>query len=173
MPQPTHRLALLLLAACGAQATQPGEPVRTAKQEPGACSVLKDPQAQSQAQALASATNVLEYEAAWRRAFPAAALGGMGAAEVRAVARAHMPEISRCYEAALAKVDEAKGRVVVRFVIDPQGNVPSAHLAADELGVEGVGCCVVQRVAAWTFPRPQGGYAIVEYPFTVRLSHGP
>ena len=176
MLQPIPRpwaLALLGLCACATQATQQREPVRAAKRESGACAAVRDAQAQSQAQALASATNILEYEAALRRAYPAAALGGIGAAEVRAVARAHMAEISQCYEAALAKVDEAKGRVVVRFAIDPQGRVPAAHVVADDLGVEGVGCCVVQRVAAWKFPSPEGGYAVVEYPFTVRVSHAP
>lgn len=138
----------------------------------GSCSALHDPLAQNEAHALASATNILEYEAAWRRAYPSAALGGIGAAEVRRVAHAHTAELSGCYEAALAKVEQAAGRVVVRFVIDPQGGVPAAHLAKDELGVAGVGCCLVQRVAAWKFPAPEGGgYAVVEYPFTVRIRH--
>lgn len=158
-------------AACGAEATQSSAPTHAPQPEEPRCAVLKDAAAQREAQSFAAASNILEYEAAFRRAYPAAALGGIGAAEVRAVVRAHTTELSACYEAALAQVDEASGRVSVRFVIDGQGHVAAAHLASDELGVPGVGCCLVQRVAAWTFPTVAGGFALVEYPFTVRLSH--
>jgi hypothetical protein len=160
-----------MLTACGAQTSQRSGTSPSPQRAAEHCAALPDPLAQSQAQALASAANIFEYEAAWRRVYPAAALGGIGAAEVRRVVHAHTADLSGCYEPALAKVDQAAGRVVVRFVIDPQGGVPAAHLAKDELGVEGVGCCLVQRVAAWKFPAPEGGYAVVEYPFTVRLSH--
>jgi TonB family protein len=158
-------------AACGAHATQPTPQTPVARDD-GACAQLNDPQAQPQAAALAAATNVLEYEAAWKQAYPAAALGGIAPAEIRTVVREHTDELRGCYAQALAKVGQASGRVVVRFVIEPQGRVAAAHVAKNELGLPGVGCCVVQRVAAWRFPAPrEGGYAVVEYPFTVRLSH--
>jgi len=164
-------LLALLAAACGSQSAQQRVTSPGPERE-GPCARVTDPRAQAHAAALAGAGNILEYEAAWKRAYPAAALGGIGAAEVKSVVRAHTDELRRCYEKALAGVDSASGRVVVRFVIEPAGTVPAAHVAQDELGVPGVGCCLVEHVVGWKFPPPrEGGYAVIEYPFTVRLSH--
>ena len=168
---PRLPLWLVLCAACGSHAAEQPSPAHAPTGD-GSCARLNDTAAESHAAALAVATNVLEYEAAWKQVHPTAALGGLGAAEIRSVVRAHTAELRGCYEQALAQVEQAEVRVVVRFVIDPAGQVATAHLAPSELGMAGVGCCVVQRVAAWRFPQPrEGGYAVVEYPFTVRLSH--
>lgn len=164
-------LMIMLCAACGSRASEQPSPTHAPTGD-GSCARLNDAAAESHAPALAAATNVLEYEAAWKQVHPAAALGGLGAAEIRRVVHEHTDELRTCYEQALSQVDQAQVRVVVRFVIDPAGRVATAHLAPSELGMAGVGCCVVQRVAAWRFPQPrEGGYAVVEYPFTVRLSH--
>ena len=161
-----------LCAACGSQSAQPRAPTHAVVAEETCTAQISDAQAQAHAQAFERAKNILEYEAAWKRAYPSAAAGSIGAAEVRAVARAHTEDLRRCYESALSNVDSASGRVVVRFVIDPRGKVAAANLAQNDVGIPGVGCCVVRRLAAWSFPAPkEGSYAIVEYPFTVRLSH--
>lgn len=66
---------------------------------------------------------------------------------------------------------ESGGRVVVRFVIDRRGGVPSVSLGASELHAPQLGCCVVKRVAQWTFPRPRdASFVVVEYPFVVHLA---
>jgi TonB family protein len=164
-------LWLVLCAACGSRAAEQPPPTHAATGD-GSCAQLNDAAAVPHAAALAAANNVLAYEAAWKQVHPAAALGGLGAAEIRGVVREHTDELRVCYEQALSRVEQAQVRVVVRFVIDPDGHVATAHLAPSELGMAGVGCCVVQRVAAWRFlPPREGGYAVVEYPFTVRLSH--
>ena len=61
----------------------------------------------------------------------------------------------------------------VRFVIDPSGHVPAASIGSSELQAPELGCCVVKRVAQWTFPKPESaGFVVVEYPFVVHISKG-
>lgn len=121
---------------------------------------------------LAAAADVLSFEAAWRGEHPAATSGSVSHPQVVGVIRSHGSEIRGCYEAALARLpDNSRGKVVVRFVIDASGRVPAAALAANELHVPEVACCLAERVSQWTFPAPsEGDFVVVEYPFSVQVS---
>jgi outer membrane biosynthesis protein TonB len=123
------------------------------------------------AQRLRSASNALEYENIWRASQPGTTTGSVSGSAVRMTIRANTPEIQACYEAALLNSNETGGRVVVRFVIDSNGHVPSASIGSSELRAPELGCCVVKRVVQWTFPKPESaGFVVVEYPFTVHIA---
>jgi TonB family protein len=123
-------------------------------------------------QRLGGATNVLEYQDIWKAEHAGAMSGNIGASEVRARVHAKLPEIQACYESALSRSADGAGRVVVRFVIDASGRVAAANIAADSFGSQEVSCCVVRRVAQWSFAPVTGDFVVVEYPFAVRMAHG-
>jgi len=123
------------------------------------------------ARSLEGASNVIEYENIWRASQPETPTGSVSGSAVRATIRANATDIQACYEAALQNSSETGGRVVVRFVIDPSGHVPSASIGSSELKSAELGCCVVKRVAQWTFAKPEtAGFVVVEYPFVVHIS---
>ena len=161
-------LGLLSCIACGASSpavessTTPGRRGET-------CSSAGPSAAASQR--LSAATNLIEYENAWRAEHPGATTGSISGAEVRSLVRSKLSQVHACFAA--GRSSDGSGRVVVRFVIDADGRVSTANLDRGSFGAPEVGCCVVKRVAEWTFPKPSvGDFVTVEYPFTVRVSHG-
>jgi TonB family protein len=167
---PLARLSTLaaLCNGCAARSAPPTESVPT----PDTCSSYAERGiSAATVHSLEGASNALEYENIWRASHPGTPIGSIPGAGVRATIHAHGADIQACYEAALPSSTETGGRVVVRFVIDPSGHVTSASIGASELKAPELGCCVVKRVAQWTFPKPEGaGFVVVEYPFVVHLS---
>ena len=87
---------------------------------------------------------------------------------IRRIVRAHINEVRYCYNQALARDPNAKGRVAVQFTIGGTGKVPSAVVQETTLKDPGVGNCIAQAVKRWTFPKPEGGGSvIVTYPFVL------
>ena len=122
---------------------------------------------------LSGASNILDYQDVWKNAHPNSALGTLSRTDISSFIRSKNAEISDCYESALEELPDGRGRVVTRFVIDSEGRVPHVSLATSELGAPALGCCLVQRIAQWTFPGSiHGDFVVVEYPFVVSISHG-
>lgn len=158
-----------LALACAARQTGAEGP----RLESGSCSKLSAAEVSPALGAkLGAASDVLSFESAWRSEHQGAVAGTISRAEVMRVVRGQNADIKRCYDAALAKLRGShKGKVVVRFIIDAQGRVPAATIAADELGVPDVACCLAERVTQWTFGPPDSGdFVVVEYPFSVSVS---
>jgi hypothetical protein len=87
---------------------------------------------------------------------------------IRRIVRAHINEVRYCYNQALARDPNAKGRVAVQFTIGGTGKVPSAVVQESTLKDAAVGNCIAQSVKRWTFPKPEGGGSvIVTYPFVL------
>ncbi|MEM7154143.1 MAG: AgmX/PglI C-terminal domain-containing protein [Myxococcota bacterium] len=89
---------------------------------------------------------------------------------VRRIVRAHINEIRYCYNQGLQQHPTLEGRVVVQFVIGPDGYVESATsfetVPADDSAMTAVGQCSAERVAQWRFPKPADkGKVVVTYPF--------
>ena len=165
-------LVLMSMAAlaCGArQSTSDSTP----RGQGASCSKLSAAEVSSGlADKLAAAADVLSFEAAWKSEHQTSVSGTISRAEVTRVIRAQGADIRGCYQAAMAKLpDDSRGKVVVRFVIDAKGSVPAATIAADELGVPEVSCCLAERVSHWAFTPPSSGdFVVVEYPFSVAVS---
>jgi len=85
---------------------------------------------------------------------------------IRRVIQRHIVDVRRCYRRRLAASPTLSGRITVRFVISPTGNVVSSEATDDTLGDPQVGACVAGAVRGWRFPRPEGGGIVaVTYPF--------
>jgi hypothetical protein len=83
---------------------------------------------------------------------------------IQEAVRKRYGEFRRCYELGLAKNAALTGRVSVRFVITPNGNVANAEDADSELGDADVVACVVRVISTIAFPQPEGGSITVFYP---------
>jgi len=73
--------------------------------------------------------------------------------------------IQSCYEKELKRNPTLRGRIVVRFVISPQGRAQDIEIEENTVGSEAVAGCIRNVVRAWTFPfKPSDGPAVA-YPF--------
>jgi hypothetical protein len=92
-------------------------------------------------------------------------LGALDNSEIAEVVRKGRARLKFCYEAALADDAELEGRMTVKFVIAATGEVSSAELVVDEIGLDVFADCVLDRFDAMIFPPPVGnGIVIVRYP---------
>jgi len=85
---------------------------------------------------------------------------------VRRVIGRHRNEVRYCYEKELLGDKDLHGKIVVRFLIAPNGRTlkPSVHQAT--LNSKEVQRCILQRIGRWVFPQPtNGGLVEVTYPF--------
>jgi TonB family protein len=68
-----------------------------------------------------------------------------------------------CYERALQRRPELRGRVVTRFTIGDDGRVTRAAIADSSVADADVGACVAAAERRWRFPAPCAGD--MRYPF--------
>jgi hypothetical protein len=59
---------------------------------------------------------------------------------------------------------EKSGKVTVGLQVGPSGNVCSASIAEDTLGIPEVSSCVLSNFRGKSFPAPDGGCAVVNVP---------
>jgi Ca-activated chloride channel family protein len=90
---------------------------------------------------------------------------------VRRVIRMHRREIKFCYEQQLLKDAKLAGKVEVRFVIGPNGDVTAATVQSSTMKNAKVESCMTKKIRRWVFPKPKGGgVVIVNYPFVFKSS---
>ena len=91
---------------------------------------------------------------------------------IQRVIREHRREIRACYEAELQRTPELEGRVLINFVIAPDGQVAGSRSVESSLNNSTVEDCVVRRIRSWRFPEPRGGGTVnVNYPFVFTPTH--
>ena len=94
----------------------------------------------------------------------------LGRPIIRRIVAAHINEVRGCYNQALARDPAAHGRVVVQFVIAPDGSVSTAVVADSTVDDAVMSVCVAKAVRTWKFPVPvDGGNTMVRYPFVFAL----
>jgi hypothetical protein len=165
-------LGVTALLVSGCASRQPVPDAKPTVAGRTSCSKLQAHVSQALASKLEAAADVISFESAWRSDHPNAVAGTINRPNVVGVIRARGNDIRGCYDAAMDKLpDDSRGRVVVRFIIDSSGRVPAATIAANELGVPEVACCLAERVSEWAFvPPTTGDFVVVEYPFSVKVS---
>jgi TonB family protein len=91
---------------------------------------------------------------------------------IRKVIRANIGQIRYCYESELQTKPNLAGKVAVRFIISPSGDVAQAQVAeGSTLNEPRLSECIRVRVRGWKFPSPKGGgNVIVTYPFLFKPS---
>lgn len=85
---------------------------------------------------------------------------------IRRVVRAHINQVTHCYNQGLIKDPTLRGRVAIQFTIGGTGKVPLAVVSSTSVDDANVGNCIAKAVKRWTFPKPDGGATVmVTYPF--------
>ncbi len=108
----------------------------------------------------------------WIGGLPDGGLAGTLPKEhIQAVIRSKVPDVRRCYEAALDAGAGPEGKLVVQFVIGPDGSVRSVDAKTDSMGRPDLASCVFAAVRMMRFSRPLGGgTVIVNYPFVFKTA---
>ena len=68
---------------------------------------------------------------------------------VAAVVAKHTSAIQYCYQRELKRNPNLRGKVVVRFVITPQGTIASVTVLSSNLGNPAVESCIAERIKRW------------------------
>jgi TonB family protein len=89
---------------------------------------------------------------------------------VRSAVAPHLREAQRCYARHRPARGDRGGRVVLRFMVAPDGAVEEVTTATSTLDAPDVEQCVLAQVRGWTFPAPGGEQSII---VTYPLDLGP
>lgn len=97
--------------------------------------------------------------------------GSMDKELIRRVIHEHRNQVRYCYESELQRHPGLNGKVTIKFVIGPAGQVQKSGVDNSSLGNSAVENCIVARVYQWQFPKPKGGGIVqVSYPFLLKES---
>ncbi len=75
--------------------------------------------------------------------------GGRSQDAVAAIVARHTAAIQSCYQSEVRRTADLQGKIVVRFVITPQGTVESATVVSSTLNNPRVEKCVLSRILRW------------------------
>jgi TonB family protein len=95
-----------------------------------------------------------------------AATGGLSPRIIKSYIRRKIGAIRACYQKGLQANPSLKGKVKVKFVIQPSGKVLGAKVVQSSLNSSQVEGCITRNIKSWKFPSSQGGeITTVTYPF--------
>jgi len=101
----------------------------------------------------------------------ASVTGALDKQIIRRVINKNRQGIKYCYDKELQKKKDLHGKIVVKFVIAPNGRVIKASIRESTMGSSKVEKCIVGRVKRFKFPAPKGGGIVeVSYPFIFKAS---
>jgi outer membrane biosynthesis protein TonB len=84
---------------------------------------------------------------------------------IRKRVRDHLPELEGIYTEAIRRNPDLRGKLVVRFRIDPSGKILRAESAGEDLRDPAFVNSIIEKIRTWTF-EPTGGRAVeILYPF--------
>jgi TonB family protein len=94
-------------------------------------------------------------------------LSGLPKDLINAVVQRNRAQIRACYDAALQRNPNLRGKVTVAFTIDPNGRVTYAGVKESTIGDSGLENCIIARVKSWQFPKPEAPVIteVSAYPF--------
>ena len=96
--------------------------------------------------------------------------GDLPADAIMYVINQRIGAVRACYQRALQRNAGTTGRVVVRFVILPDGQVPAARIGDSDFDDRDFEGCLRQTVEGMKFPMaPSGRNTNVTYPFVFRV----
>lgn len=75
--------------------------------------------------------------------------GGRESESVMAVVNSHRAAIEYCYQRALRKNPNLKGKISLRFSISPAGQVKSVEILANTLNDSSVEKCIISKIKSW------------------------
>ena len=98
--------------------------------------------------------------------------GGLDREVIAQYIKSQLGQILYCYERQLSANPDLFGKVAIKFTIGPSGGVEKQLIGDTTLKNATVEGCILNRVAAWKFPAPQGGTRVlVTYPFLFKSTN--
>lgn len=98
--------------------------------------------------------------------------GGLDREVIAQTIKTYLGQILYCYERQLSAHPDLFGKIAVRFTIGPNGMVESQKIGDTTLRNATVEGCILNKVASWKFPTPQGGTRVmVTYPFLFKSTN--
>ncbi len=99
-------------------------------------------------------------------------VGGLDREIIAQYIRSQLGQILYCYERQLSATPDLYGKVAVRFTIGADGLIETQRISDTTLRNATVEGCILQKVAKWKFPTPQGGTKVlVTYPFLFKSTN--
>lgn len=99
-------------------------------------------------------------------------VGGLDREIIAQYIKTQLGQILYCYERQLSAQPDLFGKVAVKFEIGPTGQVGFAKIGDTTLKNSTVEGCILNRIAGWKFPTPQGGTKVlVTYPFLFKSTN--
>ena len=84
---------------------------------------------------------------------------------IRKRVRDHLPELEGIYTDAIRRNPDLRGKLVVRFRIDPSGKIVRAESAGGDLRDPAFVNSIMEKIRSWTFESTGGRAVEVLYPF--------
>jgi outer membrane biosynthesis protein TonB len=84
---------------------------------------------------------------------------------IRKKVREYLPDLEAAYTDAIRRNPALKGKMIVRFRIDPSGKVPFAVSMESAFADRDFMAVVLEKIRHWTFDPPAGQTVEVLYPF--------
>jgi hypothetical protein len=98
--------------------------------------------------------------------------GGLDREVIAQYIKSKLGEILYCYERQLSANPDLYGKVAVKFQINGTGQVDLQRIGDSTLKNATVEGCILQKVARWKFPQPDGGTKVlVTYPFLFKSTN--
>jgi outer membrane biosynthesis protein TonB len=98
--------------------------------------------------------------------------GGLDRDIIAQYIKSQLGQILYCYERQLSASPDLFGKIAVKFTIGGNGAVEKQLIGDTTLKNATVEGCILNRVAAWKFPAPQGGTKVlVTYPFLFKSTN--
>lgn len=84
---------------------------------------------------------------------------------IQKIVRNHVPELTACFEAELVKKKDLSGKIKIKWVISPEGDVATALVKESTMKNKKVETCMINSIKKLRFPKPKDGLVHVDYPF--------
>jgi TonB family protein len=89
--------------------------------------------------------------------------GALDKPAVREVVKAHIDEVRECYNAELIENETVAGRVVISFIVQPDGSASEVGIPESTMPAR-FDACIVAAVEVWSFPTADAETRVT-YPF--------
>ncbi len=98
--------------------------------------------------------------------------GGLDREVIAQYIKSQLGQILYCYERQLSANPDLFGKVAVKFVIGANGRIEQQIIGDSTLKNSNVEGCILNKIASWKFPNPQGGTRVyVTYPFLFKSTN--
>ncbi|MEY2929528.1 MAG: hypothetical protein RL033_277, partial [Pseudomonadota bacterium] len=98
----------------------------------------------------------------------ASSSGHLAPQKIRDVMQRQQASVSDCFEASLASQPNFKGTVTLVFAIEADGSVSQTSVLQSDFADCEVTQCLRAHLASLSFPAPEGGAVLVQYPISVK-----